>query len=177
MHFDVWRVFVLWCDIKCIKLILYIFESLWANNLDVLSKYTSAEDFIFAQEEPRNCGAWFFTKPRLDFVTGKNFTYAGRPEMPTSATGNGKEHKQQMADILKAAFEWKTSKSFAWKFNFFVNSGYFDQQESAVLKFTGNFSDRTYLVIFDQNWFFVGFSTLWCSKCSVFHVRFVNHVT
>lgn len=33
------------------------------------------------------------------------------------------------------------------------------------------------LVINGQNWFFVGFSTLWCSKCSVFYVRFVNHVT
>ena len=73
--------------------------------LDFISKYSSAQEFIFAQEEPRNCGAWFFTKPRLDFVTGQCFKYAGRPEMPTSATGNGKQHKQQMNDILEAAFE------------------------------------------------------------------------
>ena len=72
---------------------------------DTLGAYSSATEFLFAQEEPRNCGAWSFVKPRLDFVLGQSFRYAGRPEMPTSATGNGSQHKQQMADILKDAFD------------------------------------------------------------------------
>ena len=38
---------------------------------------------MFSQEEPRNCGAWSFVRPRLDYALGARTAYAGRPEMPT----------------------------------------------------------------------------------------------
>ena len=80
---------------------------------------------MFSQEEPRNCGAWSFVRPRLDYALGARTAYAGRPEMPTrnctieflvvssekisvthkSATGNGVQHKQQIVDMLNSAFE------------------------------------------------------------------------
>ena len=71
----------------------------------IASKYPSAGSFMFAQEEPRNCGAYSFARPRLEFALGRRVAYAGRPELPTSATGNGIHHKQQISDMLQAAFE------------------------------------------------------------------------
>ena len=49
---------------------------------EIASKYSSAS-FMFSQEEPRNCGAWSFVRPRLDYALGARTAYAGRPEMPT----------------------------------------------------------------------------------------------
>jgi 2-oxoglutarate dehydrogenase complex dehydrogenase (E1) component-like enzyme len=83
---------------------IIIYFLYYSNNLATLINYSAAETMIFAQEEPRNCGAWSFVKPRLDFISGHKFNYAGRPEMPTSATGNGKEYKRQMFDMIEAAF-------------------------------------------------------------------------
>ena len=71
----------------------------------IAASYPSASSFMFAQEEPRNCGAWSFARPRLEFALGARVAYAGRPEMPTSATGNGVQHKQQISDMLQAAFD------------------------------------------------------------------------
>ena len=71
---------------------------------ETLARYTNATSFVFGQEEPRNCGAWTFVKPRLDFITGRRFSYSGRPEMPTSATGTGVEHRRQLQDLLDDTF-------------------------------------------------------------------------
>ncbi|CBY14263.1 unnamed protein product [Oikopleura dioica] len=72
---------------------------------ETLARYTNATSFVFSQEEPRNCGAWSFAKPRLDFISGRRFSYTGRPEMPTSATGTGVMHRRQLADLLEDTFK------------------------------------------------------------------------
>ena len=36
----------------------------------IAARYPSASSFMFAQEEPRNCGAWSFARPRLEFALG-----------------------------------------------------------------------------------------------------------
>jgi probable 2-oxoglutarate dehydrogenase E1 component DHKTD1 len=72
---------------------------------ETLARYTNATSFVFSQEEPRNCGAWSFAKPRLDFISGRRFSYTGRPEMPTSATGTGVMHRRQLAELLEDTFK------------------------------------------------------------------------
>ncbi|CBY38939.1 unnamed protein product [Oikopleura dioica] len=72
---------------------------------ETLARYTNATSFVFSQEEPRNCGAWSFAKPRLDFISGRRFSYTGRPEMPTSATGTGVMHRRQLVDLLEDTFK------------------------------------------------------------------------
>ena len=43
---------------------------------------------MYSQEEPRNCGAWSFVRPRLEYISGQRVKYSGRPEMPTRAVFN-----------------------------------------------------------------------------------------
>jgi len=77
-----------------------------------LSRYPNAE-IIWAQEEPKNMGAYFYVKPRL--MTGmveiekdggpkvRPVTYVGR--MPSAAPANGgmKQHLLDQRDILRKA--------------------------------------------------------------------------
>jgi multifunctional 2-oxoglutarate metabolism enzyme len=72
----------------------------------VLARYPNAPHVIWAQEEPRNMGAWAFARghitPMLSFkhVIG----YAGRPESASPAPGLIKQHQREQADLLEQAF-------------------------------------------------------------------------
>ncbi|HEY1755854.1 MAG TPA: multifunctional oxoglutarate decarboxylase/oxoglutarate dehydrogenase thiamine pyrophosphate-binding subunit/dihydrolipoyllysine-residue succinyltransferase subunit [Bryobacteraceae bacterium] len=72
----------------------------------VLQRYPNALHVIWAQEEPRNMGAWAFARghitPMLSFkhVIG----YAGRPESASPAPGLIKQHQREQADLLEQAF-------------------------------------------------------------------------
>ncbi len=72
----------------------------------VLKRYPNASNVIWAQEEPRNMGAWAFARgyitPMLSFrhVIG----YAGRPESASPAPGLLKQHLREQADLLEQAF-------------------------------------------------------------------------
>jgi 2-oxoglutarate dehydrogenase E1 component len=53
----------------------------------ILSQYSQAKSWIYAQEEPHNMGGWQFIKPRLETLTGKPFQYVGRKASASPATG------------------------------------------------------------------------------------------
>jgi 2-oxoglutarate dehydrogenase E1 component len=66
------------------------------------------ETLVWAQEEPRNNGAWFFVEPLIETCltqAGKSLrpTYAGRDASASPATGLAKRHASQQADLIAAA--------------------------------------------------------------------------
>uniref|UniRef100_A0A1A9WZ17 Transketolase-like pyrimidine-binding domain-containing protein n=1 Tax=Glossina brevipalpis TaxID=37001 RepID=A0A1A9WZ17_9MUSC len=70
-----------------------------------LAKYKNAKAFVWSQEEHRNMGAWNFVKPRFENLVGKPLLYCGRVEAPTSATGVGKIHKQEVEEVVCRPFQ------------------------------------------------------------------------
>ena len=61
---------------------------------------------MWAQEEPRNMGAWRFIEeqfqPLLE-ASGREVRYVGRPESASPATGSGKRHQQEQQAIADEA--------------------------------------------------------------------------
>ena len=53
----------------------------------VLQKYRQAKKWFWVQEEPHNMGGWNFVQQRLNAVSGKSFSYIGRKESSSPATG------------------------------------------------------------------------------------------
>ena len=70
-----------------------------------LAKYTQAKEFVWAQEEPYNQGAWLQIREDLDacLVAGARFIAASRPRAAAPACGTSTMHNQQLADLLNAA--------------------------------------------------------------------------
>ena len=72
-----------------------------------LNVYKNAQ-VTWAQEEPKNAGAWLYAEPRLRNIRehiGQNndIAYAGRPIMAASAVGYTKVHNEQLASLLAQA--------------------------------------------------------------------------
>jgi 2-oxoglutarate dehydrogenase E1 component len=72
----------------------------------VLQRYAHANQVVWAQEEPRNMGAWAFARgyitPMLN--RGQVIGYAGRPESASPAPGLIKQHQREQADLIEQAF-------------------------------------------------------------------------
>jgi 2-oxoglutarate dehydrogenase E1 component len=66
----------------------------------VLARYPSAR-LIHAQEEPANMGSQMFLRPRL----GSDWRFVSRAESDAPATGVHHIHKQEQAELMRAAFE------------------------------------------------------------------------
>jgi 2-oxoglutarate decarboxylase len=83
---------------------LYPFASQQAS--DILARYSKTAEVVWAQEEPRNMGAWRVVReciqPVLD-PTKREVRYVGRPESASPATGSGKRHQQEQAEIVNDA--------------------------------------------------------------------------
>jgi 2-oxoglutarate decarboxylase len=82
---------------------LYTFpsESLKA----VLARYPGAKELVWAQEEPRNMGAWSYVAPLLLGLqpAGATLRYAGRPERASPAEGYPAAHATEQARIVAEA--------------------------------------------------------------------------
>jgi len=69
----------------------------------------SPGDIVWAQEEPKNMGAWFYTRPRMVTVAreilGKDtvFRYAGRRAAASPATGLAKLHTAEQTSVVDYA--------------------------------------------------------------------------
>jgi 2-oxoglutarate dehydrogenase E1 component len=74
-----------------------------------LKRMTSLEEVIWAQEEPKNNGAWFFVEPRIEKclveagVRPQRARYAGRAASASPATGLAKRHAAEQAALIAAA--------------------------------------------------------------------------
>jgi 2-oxoglutarate dehydrogenase E1 component len=73
---------------------------------DILARYSPTAEVVWAQEEPKNMGAWRVVReniqPLLD-ATNREVRYVGRPESASPATGSGKRHQEEQAAIVNDA--------------------------------------------------------------------------
>ncbi|PVU84748.1 hypothetical protein BB559_005143 [Furculomyces boomerangus] len=87
----------------------------WDLVRDSLDKYKNCKDFVWAQEEPLNMGAWAFIEPRLrtTFLNTKHHSnhngsqpalrYAGRAPSGPVATSNPKQHSFEEWSLVSTA--------------------------------------------------------------------------
>ena len=68
---------------------------------EIISKYKSATEYLWVQEEPENMGAWPYILRRLRDIP---LEVIARPESGSTATGSAAIHQQQQKDILSKAF-------------------------------------------------------------------------
>jgi 2-oxoglutarate dehydrogenase E1 component len=71
----------------------------------IVDRYPNIEEVIWAQEEPKNMGAWSFVAPQLRVATGNMLTirYIGRPERASPAEGYSEAHKVEQKRIVTEA--------------------------------------------------------------------------
>jgi multifunctional 2-oxoglutarate metabolism enzyme len=72
---------------------------------ETLARYPEARELVWAQEEPRNMGAWFYMEPRLRGLASEGVTleYAGRPERASPAEGYLSAHLAEQHRLVAAA--------------------------------------------------------------------------
>ncbi|MBL0171970.1 MAG: 2-oxoglutarate dehydrogenase E1 component [Gemmatimonadaceae bacterium] len=68
----------------------------------LMQQYPAVEQVVWAQEEPRNQGAWTYVQPRLRASAGAavGVRYAGRPERASPAEGAADAHQEEQARIV-----------------------------------------------------------------------------
>jgi 2-oxoglutarate dehydrogenase E1 component len=71
----------------------------------VVDAYPNLEDVVWAQEEPKNMGAWTYVAPQLRVATGNMLTirYVGRPERASPAEGYKEAHDVEQKRIIAEA--------------------------------------------------------------------------
>lgn len=69
----------------------------------LIGRYLRAQELIWAQDEPRNQGAWRFMAFQLQQLSSLPVSYAGRPESSAPATGIASQHKSQLESIINKA--------------------------------------------------------------------------
>ena len=64
--------------------------------------YPAIEEVVWAQEEPKNQGAWSYVAPRLRMSTGNALLtrYIGRPDRSSPAEGYAEVHKKEQERII-----------------------------------------------------------------------------
>jgi 2-oxoglutarate dehydrogenase E1 component len=72
---------------------------------EALSKYASARELVWLQEEPENMGPWNFVKGRLYEALGDDYTIrrVSRFESGSPAVGSHAVHGQEQDEIVEAA--------------------------------------------------------------------------
>jgi 2-oxoglutarate dehydrogenase E1 component len=72
----------------------------------VLERYHHVEHRVWAQEEPRNQGAWWFMRAHMDVNlshTSRRVEYAGRPSSASPAVGYLHAHRRQLQEFIAEA--------------------------------------------------------------------------
>ena len=69
----------------------------------IVDQYPNVDEVVWAQEEPKNMGAWTYIQPRLRASIGTLTTlrYIGRPERSSPAEGYKSAHDVEQARIIK----------------------------------------------------------------------------
>ncbi len=67
-----------------------------------LARYRKAREYVWAQEESQNMGAWTFMDPRLRAL-GYNAEYVGRDASASPATGSRAVHLREQKELVEAA--------------------------------------------------------------------------
>jgi 2-oxoglutarate dehydrogenase E1 component len=70
---------------------------------DYAARFPNLESVVWAQEEPRNAGAWFFVNPLVEEATGHRPVYAGRAAAASTATGLMRRHVAEQGKLIAEA--------------------------------------------------------------------------
>jgi 2-oxoglutarate dehydrogenase E1 component len=73
---------------------------------EIVASYPDAAEVVWAQEEPRNMGPWRYMREYLRPLlqnTHRELRYIGRAESASPATGSGRRHQQEQAEIVNDA--------------------------------------------------------------------------
>jgi len=77
---------------------------------EVMAGYENGKEYIWCQEEPRNQGAWYNMRHRMERVIGEGrLRFAGRPASPSPAVGYFSRHARQQADLVADALDLQKS--------------------------------------------------------------------
>ena len=68
----------------------------------VMSRYPNVEKYIWAQEEPRNMGAWSYMLQRFEL---ERLEVRSRPYYAVPATGSAERFKLRHEKVIKSVFE------------------------------------------------------------------------
>ena len=73
----------------------------------LLAQYTDTNDLVWCQEEPKNQGAWDFSKLRIPALIDQRWqlSYAGRSPSSAPAVGSVKLHAQEQQQIINTALD------------------------------------------------------------------------
>lgn len=88
---------------------LYILrvEQLYPFPFDSIAEYAgrfpNLETIVWAQEEPKNAGAWSFVEPLIEQAVGRRPVYAGRSAAASTATGLARRHAAEQAKLIAEA--------------------------------------------------------------------------
>ncbi len=74
---------------------------------NIFSRFQHVKEFVWAQEEPKNMGAWSYIEPRLRNVVpqGAEIRYAGRPDRSSPASGYQQVHSLEQQRIIQSALK------------------------------------------------------------------------
>jgi len=77
----------------------------------IFDLYPNLEEIVWAQEEPKNMGAWDFVSRRLERAIKQRWplNYVGRRRSSSPAEGSSTAHKINQAMIVDYVFSWKFS--------------------------------------------------------------------
>jgi 2-oxoglutarate dehydrogenase E1 component len=72
---------------------------------EVFTGYVQAKDIVWAQEEPRNMGAWSFVHEYVPALLrpGQSLRYVGRNPQASPAVGSQKIHQQEQTELVERA--------------------------------------------------------------------------
>lgn len=70
---------------------------------ELASRYASASQWLWVQEEPENMGGWSFMRFRFSDELDRDVQYIGRAASPSPATGHFRKHKVEQASIIDKA--------------------------------------------------------------------------
>ncbi|MBX3041908.1 MAG: 2-oxoglutarate dehydrogenase E1 component, partial [Bdellovibrionaceae bacterium] len=78
---------------------------------EIMKTYPKAKNFVWAQEEPQNMGAWQYVYFKFRSLLAKEgvkaeLEYVGRPERSSPATGSVYRHKVEQAEIIKKVMSY-----------------------------------------------------------------------
>jgi 2-oxoglutarate dehydrogenase E1 component len=76
----------------------------WPREIgDLVDQYPNVDEVVWAQEEPKNMGAWTYIQPRLRASIGTLTTlrYIGRPERSSPAEGYKSSHDVEQARLIR----------------------------------------------------------------------------
>ncbi len=72
-----------------------------------IERYSALEEIVWLQEEPANMGAWEYTRPCLEALSGdRPVRYIGRPRRSSPAEGSTTWHRRNQQAIVERAFEF-----------------------------------------------------------------------